>query len=299
MVYLVDFDTQEKIDSIAATDSIIVFQGPIEKAFVARIEAAGNRFSTFFVQPNETIEVNGDIVTGGQLNALCDELTAKMDALDAKLTPDLSEEEQNDIFDQFDNLISSTMKENIDNPLGYYLFLKQAYDMNHDEINSFLEEYPSLKEYKRVQDILAFFDAQDATAVGQKFTDFTVTNQNGIQSLSDYVGKQKLLLVDMWASWCGPCRRESKTIKELYEKYHDQGLEVLGVAVWDDPENTLSAIEQLELPWPQIIDAGNVPTDIYGVFGIPFIMLISEDGTILARNIQGEELVAAVEAAME
>ena len=74
---------------------------------------------------------------------------------------------------------------------------------------------------------------------------------------------------------------------------------MLGVAVWDKPEDTKEAIEQLGLPWPQIINAQNVPTDIYGISGIPHIMLIGPDGTIIDRNLHGDTLNNIVKRAME
>ena len=89
-------------------------------------------------------------------------------------------------------------------------------------------------------------------------------------------------------SWCGPCRSESPHIAELYNTYKDKGLTVLGVAVWDKPENTKKAIKELNIDWPQIIDTGMTPMDLYGVKGIPFILLFGPDGTIIARDLRGE-----------
>ena len=106
------------------------------------------------------------------------------------------------------------------------------------------------------------------------------------------------VVVDFWASWCGPCRREIPVIKEIFEKYKSQGLSVLGVAVWDKPDDTMRAINDLLIPWPQIINAQNVPTDLYGINGIPHIMLIGPDGTILSRGLQGNELKAKVDEIM-
>ena len=104
---------------------------------------------------------------------------------------------------------------------------------------------------------------RSATAAGNKFVDFTVEGDS-VQKLSDYVGRGRYTLVDFWASWCGPCRREMPVIKELYDEFNSKGLDVVGVAVWDEPEDSKKAMEQLELPWPQILNAKSVPTDLYG-----------------------------------
>ena len=164
------------------------------------------------------------------------------------------------------------------------------------ELNTMPEAHPSLKEYKRVAKLLEAAGNKEKTSVGHKFTDFTIENDSVKQSLSDYVGRGKPVLVDFWASWCGPCIRETKVIKEILGEYGTKGLEVLGVAVWDEPENTLQAVEKHKLPWPQIINAQSVPTDLYGISGIPCIILFGPDGTILSRDKQDTDLRADIKA---
>jgi thiol-disulfide isomerase/thioredoxin len=131
------------------------------------------------------------------------------------------------------------------------------------------------------------------------FTDFEVEYEGKIQKLSDYVGKGKYVLVDFWASWCGPCKRAMPGLKELYAKYKGDKFEILGVATWDEPAATLKAIEDLQLPWPQIMNAQRIGSDAYGVQGIPQIILFAPDGKIVARDLHGEELKAAVDKAMQ
>lgn len=132
------------------------------------------------------------------------------------------------------------------------------------------------------------------------FTDFTIEQPDGTKaSLSDYVGKGRYVLVDFWASWCTPCRAEIPNIKELYDKYHDQGLDVLGVAVWDKVEDTQKAIEDMGIVWPQIINAQQIPTDLYSIRGIPHIILFAPDGTIVARDLRDEAMKEKVAEVMK
>ena len=150
-------------------------------------------------------------------------------------------------------------------------------------------------------------DARKATAEGSMFQDFTVEHVYGYDrsvdpqplkkevKFSDYVGKGTYVLVDFWSPWCGPCRREIPNIQKVYEQYKDKGLEVLSLAVWErkPQSHTIETAAELGMDWLHINNCGKVPTDIYGVEGIPHLMLIGPDGTILKRGFHGLEGIQA------
>ena len=103
-------------------------------------------------------------------------------------------------------------------------------------------------------------------------------------------GARKAMLTE--EGWCGTCKREITNIRAAYEKYGPKGLEVLSVAVWDKPEDTKAAAKEHGVVWSQIINAQQIPTDLYGIRGIPQIMLFGPDGTILKRDLRGEGIDA-------
>ena len=139
----------------------------------------------------------------------------------------------------------------------------------------------------------------ETTSEGQKFVDFEVEHNGKIQRLSDYVGKGKYVLLDMWASWCAPCKAEIPNLRELHNTYKDKGLTVLGLFVWDKKENLKKAMEEEGIDWPQLFDKDMTAPQIYGVSGIPHIILFAPDGTILMRKLRGQYMIDAVNEVMK
>lgn len=137
------------------------------------------------------------------------------------------------------------------------------------------------------------FEALEATSAGKPYIDVEgINDEEKPSKLSDFVSKGHYTLVDFWASWCGPCRRAMPGLKRIYEQYKADGLQIVGLAVWDKWDAHLKAVADLALPWPQIFN--EKATEPYGVNGIPQIMLIAPNGTIVARDLHGEESITAL-----
>ncbi len=136
--------------------------------------------------------------------------------------------------------------------------------------------------------------AQSVPKAGDKFLDFTVQqdpdNPSSKVSLSDYVGKGKWVIVDFWASWCGPCRAEVPYIRKAYKNLPKDKVTVLSIAVWDEPEKSKAAIDELGMEWELIVNGGDDITDMYGIEGIPHIILFAPDGTIDKRGLRGDDI---------
>ncbi|MBR4924181.1 MAG: AhpC/TSA family protein [Prevotella sp.] len=130
---------------------------------------------------------------------------------------------------------------------------------------------------------------------GDMFKDFAVEYDGKTTRLSDYVGRGRYVLVDFWASWCKPCRQEIPNLIALYEKYKDEKFQVLGIAAQDIPEASLRAINEMQIPYPQILNSEKIATDLYGIDALPETILFSPDGTILARGLRGVELEKELE----
>lgn len=299
MAYLYDWDKDVIIDSVMI-DSMAVFSGHVDKPFIGRLTLGGGRGPLFIVEPGtiDLVKMTGSPLNE-QLQALTDSMTAlgeEYQMIDRSDSTAMARELE--LMARAEALTRDAYEKNKTNPLGLYYFIQEAYEMNLQGLDSALAANPALGESARVKKLRDAFVAKEETSVGKPYKDFTVTYDGKEQKLSDYVGAGHYTLVDFWASWCGPCMRQAAVIKELYDKYKDRGLQVVGVAVWDEPENTLKAIESHGLVWPNIINGQTLPTDLYGISGIPCILLINPEGIIVSRDRMGQELVDEVDAAM-
>lgn len=166
--------------------------------------------------------------------------------------------------------------------------------MEYDQLDSLYTSLaPAVKETKYAEALKERKDVLERTQVGKPYIDFTLPDTTGNPvSLSDYVG-DSYVLIDFWAAWCNPCRKENPNLVEAYQKYHDQGFEIFGVSFDRKKEAWVKAIHNDNITWPQVSDLNywdNKAGRMYGVRSIPANFLINKEGKIVARNLRGEAL---------
>lgn len=180
---------------------------------------------------------------------------------------------------------------------------KELGEQKLDEVlasNAALAKHPYALDLKRR---MAAADAQrkqnadhQRSVVGEKFRDLEEPDPDGNpHKLSEYVGQGKWVLVDFWASWCGPCKAEMPNVTAAYKKYHSKGFEIVGLSFDQDKDAWVRAIKEWDMPWVHLSDlkrGGSVAVGVYSVTGIPDNLLIDPEGTIVARGLRGDELDA-------
>jgi peroxiredoxin len=288
IIYLQDFHNKmfAIIDSAVIENGTFTFTGSLERPDLFGLTLDRDEtFSPYYIfLENSPVKVKINVhdtqlaeVTGSSVNDL---YLSYQHAVDA----------EGDGF-RIDDFIAANPASIVS---AYVLYRDFSYRLSKEEIDSNVQLLdPSLYDTQYVKLLNDLSALLENLAIGKKAPDFSLPDPEGnTVSLSDRLGKGYVLL-DFWASWCGPCRRENPNIVSTYNEYKDKGFDVFSVSLDKTKDAWLKGIEDDKLTWTHVSDLlfwNSAPAALYGVRAIPASFLLDKDGVIVAKNLRGEDL---------
>lgn len=283
--------TYIQIDSMDLKDGSFMLTGKVDypEMYYLRIADRNEVINVFLENSNITINTHIDnfsnsSVSGSTLHKELESFTKQLDQ---------SPEREQSAF------IESYIQENNSSEITPYLILKYlANSLELEELETLVSKLDkSFREMRYFEQLMDRIEVLRDVAIGQPAPDFTLLDTSGTPiSLSSL--NAKYLLIDFWASWCGPCRAENPNLVSLYSSFKNKGFEIIGVGLEFSRDNWLKAIRKDNLPWPNVsaVNAFSGPAaSLYGVRQLPHNVIINSEGTIIEKNLHGDMLRAFLE----
>ena len=323
-IYLVDQNSMVFADSCVIKDGLFKFEGTAQDQLLFEVKyGQRSRHKVYvIVEPGSNVEVDltsqpAKVTDNGGLTdkmiAVETAVATAGNAVNAKIREmQAAGKSRNEIYAALNADIEAiyaiyqkAIDDNADNMVGAYVMgmvINQFYD-SLEKLDEAMSKVKYADKVFRIRYEREGYLKAAATQAGKMFVDFSGLSVDGsVSKLSDYVGKGKYVLVDFWASWCGPCKGEIPNLIELQNRFGGDKFMVLGVNVWDEEEKFKAAIPAEGITYPQIYiprDNKDNATEMYGIKGIPQIILFAPDGTIVQRDLRGSEMKALVEEKMK
>ena len=279
-LYKINLHQADLIDSAFVINNQFYFNGSLkEHTIEVSIETKGHNYKYFWLE-NSIITFSAE----------------KGKFKDAIITGSKTQDEQNqfDVAVGHDKAKSISFIRNYPNSIISASILSiYASNWGKDTSASLYRNLSTeIKNTPYGKDVLTHITLNKNPKVGDKYVDFTEPNaENKNISLSDFKGK--VVLLDFWGSWCGPCRAENPKLVKMYNEFNNRGFEILGVAADIDKNQWIGAIKKDELKWQNVTDLkgwNNKAAIIYGIYKYPTNFLIDKNGIIIAKDLRGEAL---------
>lgn len=309
------------VDTAIVANNAFAFAGETDKDAILGVMMQGSRSYIVFVNDGEavSIDVDNKTVKGSALNEKLNDYDRSVDALQsqanvymdqyaaakdagaseeelAALAASLTKDYIEPIEQQVVALEKQIVSDNVDNVIAAAFICDIMYDCELAELQALLSDENAFTTHPMAQKAKRYLEALEKkmAIVGQPFVDLEMTGLDGAaHKLSDYCGTGNYVLIDFWASWCGPCRAEMPNVKANYAKYHPSGFEIVGVSFDSNDGAWRKAVDDMALIWPHISDLqgwNSAGAAAYNVHSIPSSVLVDPDGKVVAIDLRGDKL---------
>lgn len=284
-----------------AAEGKFTIKGTVEQEDIYVLATETGRLGLLFLENGANIKVTGRIegsnaditISGTEAHDKWNEHIETDNALWERLSAFPDDRER--IIEERETTTNRNIGENLGNMFGIYLLRSNYHGIEPEELIATLDKIPAkYQKMKIVDEMRTVAEAKVRTAVGNPYIDFAIPGMEGGEvALSSVVGDGKYVLLDFWASWCGPCMSELPYLLSAYEKYHDKGFEIFGVSLDSERDNWVNCVKNNKMDWYHVSSLTRWDSPVvklYGVSSIPGSFLIAPDGTIIARNLREKEL---------
>ena len=317
-LFALNTDGWELMDSVKGDSGNFHFEGQVNGVDFFAIGDKKRGYSVRLLADNNEITITGDFEQPGTELIVGSKANAELDAIKDSLS--IFEGQLQSVVDRYnqaeaagdtaamaeleveyyasselkDKWLKSWIQNNPQSYVGqFYVVTSLMYNLETAELRALFDSIPSESANGNMYGMIkGKLTVLEASAVGKPAPDFTMNDPEGVpQKLSSYFGSY--LLIDFWASWCGPCRADNPEMVEIYTKYHDLGYNVLGVSLDQKEDRWLQAIMDDNLTWAHVSDLKgwkNEAAKLYGVSSIPHTVLIDPNGVIIARGLRTKAL---------
>lgn len=314
-VYLLASDNTVLAAGVVNADTTVSLQGTVttpDLVFLANAKRT-NHPAWLFLEPGK-IRIEkydpafGYVVCGTPLNDRKKAFDEAMYAFGNKLRKGSPGQSLQAILAEMNALYTQTVDANLDNVFGAWVFNSYEFQNikdNPEKVKARLAQFtPGIQAHPMLKKSQDASQATARSAVGQPYTDFSCKNAAGETiALSSLTGPGRWVLLDFWATWCGPCCREIPYLKEAYAAFSGRGFSIYAVSIDHDAARWQRFLAENDLPWTNVLSPGcgkqSPAAAMYGIRFIPSNFLISPDGVIVARNLPGRQLQSRLEELMK
>jgi thiol-disulfide isomerase/thioredoxin len=324
-IYLEDYLWYMKLSNTKALDSAIIngktfeFTGKTDSSYMAVLSVDNRPYAIIFIENGKiNIDISEDtnqqnIATGTKLNNLFKSYNKSLEPIKTKIdeliqyarSQNMTEELNQEVNEKYIALSKEILQVSTkfldENPgtifSAFLLLSSMSQGIEENLLQGFYDKFDENVKNSVLGNLIGQeiekIKVKEIT-VDEPFRDLTLQTPDDKKiSISDYVGIGKYVLLDFWASWCGPCRAENPNVVALYEEYKNKGFEIVGISLDEDKDAWIKGIKDDSITWPQMSDLKGWKSEAafkYRVQGIPFTVLLDKAGKVIAINLRGEEL---------